>query len=51
MMLNRVVKAALVFALLSSLSGCWMFFPPGGGGGGGGGQHGGFGGGHGGGPR
>ncbi|WP_157214313.1 hypothetical protein [Pseudomonas sp. GM18] len=55
MMLKRVVKTAVVFALLSSLSGCWMFFPPGGGGGGGGGggfgHPGGFGGGPGGGPR
>ncbi|WDH51398.1 hypothetical protein PUP75_20925 [Pseudomonas chlororaphis] len=56
MILSRVAKVAVVIALLSSLSGCWMFFPPGGGGGGhgggGGGPHGGFGGGPGGGgPR
>ena len=54
MKLKHVVRAALVAALVSTLSGCWMFMPPGGGGGGGGhgGGHGGFGmGGHGGGPR
>jgi len=43
MMLHRLVKTAVVIALLSTLSGCWMFMPPGGGGGrdggGGGGQH------------
>ncbi|MEN4825563.1 MULTISPECIES: hypothetical protein [unclassified Pseudomonas] len=54
MKLKHVARAALVAALVSTLSGCWMFMPPGGGGGGGGhgGGHGGFGmGGHGGGPR
>ncbi|MGE8388003.1 MAG: hypothetical protein ACN6O4_08230 [Pseudomonas sp.] len=52
MKLKHVAHAALVAALLSTLSGCWMFMPPGGGGGGHGGGHGGFGmGGHGGGPR
>ncbi|WP_177410332.1 hypothetical protein [Pseudomonas sp. S5D5] len=41
MKLSYVTKAAVVVALLSSLSGCWMFMPPGGGGGGGhGGGHG-----------
>lgn len=40
MMFHRVVKTAVVIALLSTLSGCWMFMPPGGHGGGGGGcQH------------
>lgn len=49
MKLNNLTKAALIVALLSSLSGCWIFMPPGGGGGGGGhGQGGGHGGGHGG---
>lgn len=43
MKLNRVAKVAVVVALFSSLSGCWLFMPPGGGGGGG--QHGGPGGG------
>lgn len=37
MKLKHVVRAALVAALVSTLSGCWMFIPPGGGGGGGGG--------------
>ncbi|WP_173678281.1 hypothetical protein [Pseudomonas sp. MPBD4-3] len=47
--MNNLTKAALIVALLSSLSGCWIFMPPGGGGGGGGhGQGGGHGGGHGG---
>ena len=36
MKLNNLTKAALIVALLSSLSGCWIFMPPGGGGGGGG---------------
>ncbi|WP_167497983.1 hypothetical protein ABVN22_17550 [Pseudomonas poae] len=41
MKLNYLTKAAVVVALLSTLSGCWMFMPPGGGGGGGhGGGHG-----------
>ncbi|WP_168167073.1 hypothetical protein [Pseudomonas aylmerensis] len=41
MKLSYVTKAAVVVALLSTLSGCWMFMPPGGGGGGGhGGGHG-----------
>ena len=40
MKLNNLTKAALIVALLSSLSGCWIFMPPGGGGGGGGGGHG-----------
>ncbi len=41
MKLNYLTKAAVVIALLSTLSGCWMFMPPGGGGGGGhGGGHG-----------
>lgn len=34
MKLNNLTKAALIVALLSSLSGCWIFMPPGGGGGG-----------------
>lgn len=38
MKLNNLTKAALIVALLSSLSGCWIFMPPGGGGGGGHGQ-------------
>lgn len=46
MKLSNLTKAALIVALLSSLSGCWIFMPPGGGGGGGGGH--GQGGGHGG---
>ena len=46
MKLNNLTKAAVIVALLSSLSGCWIFMPPGGGGGGGGGH--GQGGGHGG---
>ncbi|ETK14307.1 MULTISPECIES: hypothetical protein [Pseudomonas] len=51
MKLSYLTKAAVVIALLSTLSGCWMFMPPGGGGGGGhGGGHG-QGGGPGGGPR
>ncbi|WAT25836.1 hypothetical protein [Pseudomonas sp. GXZC] len=51
MKLSYLTKAAMVVALLSTLSGCWMFMPPGGGGGGGhGGGHG-QGGGPGGGPR
>ena len=45
-MLRIALKSALLLALLSSLAGCWPFFPPFGGPGGGG--HGG--GGHGGGP-
>lgn len=40
MTLNRLVKVAAVVALLSSLSGCWIFMPPGGGGDGGHGGHG-----------
>lgn len=45
MKLNNLTKAALIVALLSSLSGCWIFMPPGGGGGHGqGGGHGGPGG-------
>ncbi|MDO9342347.1 MAG: hypothetical protein Q7T99_02540 [Pseudomonas sp.] len=48
MKLSYVTKAAVVVALLSTLSGCWMFMPPGGGGGHGGGH--GQGGGPGGGP-
>lgn len=41
MKLNYLTKAAVFVALLSTLSGCWMFMPPGGGGGGGhGGGHG-----------
>lgn len=41
MKLNYLTKVAVVIALLSTLSGCWMFMPPGGGGGGGhGGGHG-----------
>ncbi|MFN3358340.1 MAG: hypothetical protein ACK418_20350 [Pseudomonas sp.] len=48
MKLNYLTKAAVVVALLSTLSGCWIFMPPGGGHGGGG--HG-QGGGPGGGPR
>ncbi|QTV16896.1 hypothetical protein J9321_27840 [Pseudomonas fluorescens] len=36
MKLSYLTKAAVVVALLSTLSGCWMFMPPGGGGGGGG---------------
>ncbi|MBT1260273.1 hypothetical protein KUA23_15920 [Pseudomonas pergaminensis] len=52
MKLSYVTKAAVVVALLSTLSGCWMFMPPGGGGGGGhGGGHGQGGGPGGGGPR
>lgn len=56
MKLKTVFRAALVAALVSTLSGCWLFMPPGGGHGGGhgGGQGGpgmGMGGGHGGGPR
>ena len=54
MKLNYLTKAAVVVALLSTLSGCWIFMPPPGGGGGGGGGHGGGygqGGGPGGGPR
>ncbi|NWD84108.1 hypothetical protein HX891_27325 [Pseudomonas reactans] len=50
MKLSYLTKAAMVIALLSTLSGCWMFMPPGGGGGGHGGGHG-QGGGPGGGPR
>ncbi|MBJ2177685.1 hypothetical protein HBO34_24940 [Pseudomonas veronii] len=46
--MNNLTKAALIVALLSSLSGCWIFMPPGGGGGGGGGGGHGQGGGHGG---
>lgn len=38
MKLNYLTKAAVVVALLSTLSGCWMFMPPGGGGGHGGGH-------------
>ena len=41
MMVKRITQATALIALLSSLSGCWMFFPPGGGGGGHGGGHGG----------
>uniref|UniRef100_A5W5A6 Uncharacterized protein n=1 Tax=Pseudomonas putida (strain ATCC 700007 / DSM 6899 / JCM 31910 / BCRC 17059 / LMG 24140 / F1) TaxID=351746 RepID=A5W5A6_PSEP1 len=49
---KNLLRAALVAALVSALSGCWMFMPPGGGGGHGGGGHGGgFGGHQGGGPR
>ena len=51
---KHLFRAALVAALVSALSGCWMFMPPGGGGGHGGGGHGGgggFGGHQGGGPR
>ncbi len=48
MKLKHLFRAALVAALVSALSGCWMFMPPGGGGGHGGG---GFGGHQGGGPR
>lgn len=44
MKLSNLTKAALIVALLSSLSGCWIFMPPGGGGGGGHGQGGGHGG-------
>ncbi|MEX5550783.1 hypothetical protein [Pseudomonas pergaminensis] len=51
MKLSYVIKAAVVVALLSTLSGCWMFMPPGGGGGGHGGGHGQGGGPGGGGPR
>ncbi|MGY2135270.1 hypothetical protein ACW9I8_01465 [Pseudomonas reactans] len=53
MKLSYLTKAAVVVALLSTLSGCWMFMPPGGGGGHGGGhgQGGGPGPGGGGGPR
>ena len=55
MKFNQIVRAALVAALVSTLSGCWMFMPPGGGGGHGGGHGGpggfGMGGGPGGGPR
>ena len=53
MKLSDLTKAAVVVALLSTLSGCWMFMPPGGGGGHGGGhgQGGGPGPGGGGGPR
>lgn len=52
MKLSYVTKAAVVVALLSTLSGCWVFMPPGGGGGGGhGGGHGQGGGPGGGGPR
>ncbi|UMY46658.1 hypothetical protein [Pseudomonas azotoformans] len=51
MKLSYVTKAAVVVALLSTLSGCWMFMPPGGGGGGHGGGHGQGGGPGGGGPR
>ncbi|WP_178083531.1 hypothetical protein [Pseudomonas sp. C 49-2] len=41
MKLSYLTKAAVVVALLSTLSGCWMFMSPGGGGGGGhGGGHG-----------
>ncbi|MDR9875320.1 hypothetical protein RJC98_09010 [Pseudomonas allii] len=40
MKLSYLTKAAVVVALLSTLSGCWMFMPPGGGGGHGGGGHG-----------
>ncbi|MBC3234028.1 putative membrane protein YgcG [Pseudomonas lurida] len=41
MKLSVLTKAAVVVALLSTLSGCWIFMPPGGGGGGGhGGGHG-----------
>ncbi|NWA43502.1 hypothetical protein HX793_10715 [Pseudomonas reactans] len=40
MKLSYLTKAAVVVALLSTLSGCWMFMPPGGGGGGHGGGHG-----------
>lgn len=36
MKLNYLTKAAVVVALLSTLSGCWIFMPPGGGHGGGG---------------
>ncbi|WP_192938640.1 hypothetical protein [Pseudomonas putida] len=46
---KHLFRAALVAALVSTLSGCWMFMPPGGGGGHGGGHGGGgggFGGGH-----
>jgi hypothetical protein len=42
MMVKRITQAAALIALLSSLSGCWMFFPPGGGGGHGGGHGGGY---------
>ncbi|MFK9003942.1 hypothetical protein [Pseudomonas pergaminensis] len=51
MKLSYVTKAAVVVALLSTLSGCWMFMPPGGGGGHGGGHGQGGGPGGGGGPR
>lgn len=41
MKLSVLTKTAVVVALLSTLSGCWIFMPPGGGGGGGhGGGHG-----------
>ncbi|WP_248481383.1 hypothetical protein [Pseudomonas sp. CYM-20-01] len=40
MKLSYLTKAAVVVALLSTLSGCLMFMPPGGGGGHGGGGHG-----------
>nr|BFD43018.1 hypothetical protein FFPRI1PSEUD_45170 [Pseudomonas sp. FFPRI_1] len=56
MLLKQMTRMAALVALLSSLSGCWMFFPPGGGHGGGhggyeGGERGGPGGGPGGGDR
>jgi hypothetical protein len=51
MKLSYLTKAAVVVALLSTLSGCWMFMPPGGGGGHGGGHGQGGGPGPGGGPR
>jgi len=38
MKLSYLTKAVVVIALLSTLSGCWMFMPPGGGGGHGGGH-------------
>ncbi|EJT84668.1 hypothetical protein PPS11_19124 [Pseudomonas putida S11] len=38
---KHLFRAALVAALVSALSGCWMFMPPGGGGGHGGGHGGG----------
>lgn len=50
MKLKQVLRVTLMAAMVSSLSGCWLFMPPGGGGGHGGG-HGGGGPGMGGGPR